>query len=153
MLLRLLPARFALRAARHARALSSGGAAELPARERVDYDVVIVGAGPAGLSAALRLRQLGGLSVCVVEKGHEVGAHILSGNVFEPRALNELLPDWKERGAPLNTPATEDEVRARRSAGGDAGGGCSSGRMSRQVLSTCVAPLRRAPPRFRSSSS
>ena len=83
------------------------------ARERMDYDVVIVGAGPAGLAAAIRLKQLAAaaeaeLAVCVIEKGSEVGAHILSGAVFEPRALNELIPDWRERGAPLNTPAIDD---------------------------------------------
>ncbi|MBV4470896.1 electron transfer flavoprotein-ubiquinone oxidoreductase [Pseudomonas siliginis] len=84
-------------------------------REYMEFDVVIVGAGPAGLSAACRLKQKAAdagkeISVCVVEKGSEVGAHILSGAVFEPRALNELFPDWKELGAPLNTPVTRDDI-------------------------------------------
>ena len=80
----------------------------------MEYAVVIVGAGPAGLAAAIRLKQLAAekdaeVSVCVIEKGSEVGAHILSGACLEPRALNELLPDWKERGAPIDTPVTDDE--------------------------------------------
>ena len=84
-------------------------------REYMEFDVVIVGAGPSGLSAACRLKQKAAdagqeISVCVVEKGSEVGAHILSGAVVDPRALNELFPDWKALGAPLNTPVTEDRV-------------------------------------------
>ncbi len=87
--------------------------AALPERESMDFDVVIVGAGPAGLSAAIRLKQLAAaagqeVNVVVLEKGSEVGAHILSGAVIDPVGLSELLPDWKERGAPISQPVTED---------------------------------------------
>ncbi len=88
--------------------------AERPDREAMDFDVVIVGAGPAGLGAAIRLKQLAAaagreVSVCVLEKGSEVGAHILSGAVLEPRALDELIPDWKAKGAPLLTPVSAEK--------------------------------------------
>src|SRR5689334_6678141 len=79
------------------------------ARESMQYDLVVVGAGPAGLAAAICAKQRSPeTSVCVLEKGSEVGAHILSGAVMDPRALAELIPDWKEKGAPLHAPVTRD---------------------------------------------
>jgi electron-transferring-flavoprotein dehydrogenase len=79
-------------------------------REAMEFDVLIVGGGPAGLSAAMRLKQINPeISVCLIEKGAEIGAHILSGAVMDPRALNELIPNWQEKNAPLDTPVTRDQ--------------------------------------------
>src|SRR5437868_6348999 len=92
----------------------SAGEGPMSERESMPYDVVIVGAGPAGLAAAIRLKQLANeagreLSVCILEKGSEVGAHILSGAVVDPKAMDELIPNWRELDSPLNVPVTKNE--------------------------------------------
>ena len=96
-------------------------AADLPPRDAMEFDVVVVGAGPAGLAAAIKVKQLAAktgeeISVVVLEKGSEVGAHILSGAVIDPKGLNALIPDWKEKGAPVirRSPRTAFSISARR---------------------------------------
>ena len=84
-------------------------------RDVMEYDILIIGGGPSGLSSAIKVKQLANaegkdVSVCVLEKGSEIGAHILSGNVFQPNALDELIPNWKDLNAPLNVPVKKDEV-------------------------------------------
>src|SRR6266536_1533033 len=90
---------------------NSGYSYHMPERETLEVDVLIVGGGPAGLAAAYQLRKLNkDISIAVLEKGKEVGAHIISGAVMDPRGIVELMPDWKERGAPIERPVEEDHV-------------------------------------------